>query len=365
MKVAYIVSSSYYIINMINLAINKHSGDYNVAYCLNHINESKEFFLRIKESGVFDEVYYMPKRIYINNTYKRFKQCFRAQRWLEKHLVKYKGKQLFDVIYSGSMTEIVTPLYQVSKNGNPFCKLIEVEDGLIYAVDYTDHYTWKSGVICKVLKRYYAQKEISAIMLYRPEMYVGKRLCGIEQMPRLLNSAEVKRCLNFVFGVCEEDYTRYLEYKFIFLGQAFEQKEMMDRNTYLYKIAKEVLKEKGLLLKPHPVQTNEQIKEMEEEDVVSRRSVSLEMIGININLSSKVLISMMSSAAFTSTVLFEQTPTLVLTYRLFREIWPKESINRIEKTVSEFKQQFKGAERKIFEPYDENEYLEILKSLSI
>ena len=345
-KVGFIIGSGYLLLSELDLALSKHIDDFKVAYILNHFIDSDKIYVNLKETGIFNKIFYLPVREYVTGNKYRAKQLFNARKWLKEHIPDYDYNSCFDKLYGGSQTELIYPLYQLAKKKNPKCEFYDVDDGCGIFCDYMDHYTFRSRLFCRLLRKHWVSKELAGVYMFWKDKYSGQSLYPILQLPDPIENSELFPCMNRIYEINKEKLAPFEQNRFFFLqtkGGYSKEDECCD-------IAREILGE-NLLVKPHPVTATGT------EPVDAK--LSMEVISLNCRLEEKVLIGVFSTGFFSCNMLFGKLPTIILLYKLTAKERNPKVKKWFDDSVKSYIDTF-HCEDRVFVPETMEEYKKIL-----
>lgn len=337
-KVAFIIGSGYLLISELAIAMELYPNEYKVAFILNHFKGSQQVYTRVKKTNVFEEVYYLPQRQIVYTNREKFKQCFGSKRWLRKHVNNYKDPGGYDIIIGGGMTELCTPLYQVSKRKKRNTQFFEVDDGAGFAADYIDAYTWKSKVVCSILRKHIPNKEMCGLYMFAKHRYIGNCNSTVYEIPDISTIPQIRDTLNYIYDIDEKIVQKVEEIQAFYLLSAHttgDDDTRYNAELDLIKKLEEKIPQK-IYVKKHPVNGTG--------DEEIRADIPMEILAMNCDMSQKVLISVFSTAGFASRVLWHSTFKSIFLFKLFRKELGEEKIMRYTEATEEIIEQYNCAQ---------------------
>lgn len=143
----------------------------------------------------------------------------------------------------------------------------------------------------------------------------------------------------------------------IFFDSAFhDASKLQTQDLYLRKIIETAENTNKICLKLHPSSDKTQYVEHKLSII---DNIPFEIVALNNSLNNKILISIFSSACFTPTLLFGETPIIVILYKLFSK--EHEIDNNVLQFIEKFKERYPNG--KFYLPENNDELVEIIKDL--
>lgn len=360
MKVAVVCCTPFHIFTTVHLMLTEFK-NYDVdVYISNHFNNSQEIFKKVKDLNIFDNCYYIKdKGQGVAHKGKLFKM------YISNNLNSFIDESLkeYDSIYIFAFSRFSVSLIENVKSKNKKTEVYFVEDGISTYTMSRDFSNSTTINIIKdirkiILKQHkFTVKDINGLMLYEPSIYQLNEMKNIIRIPKI--SDEEKSELNKYFDkIFKRDDNSLLDKsRFIYFDQSFNidgnpigEKELLQKIT-------ESLKDK-VLLKPHPRESQSKYNGLNV-NILANQSTPWEVVLLNVDLKSKVLITISSSAVFASKLILNEEPTIVLVYKLVKKIDYHNDV--FEKYITSISKTYKSG--RVLIPNTMEELHTILKAL--
>ena len=321
---------------------------------------------KLSETRIFRNVhlinvktrYYIGEENRFNKLSKSFKKIFNAV--FSRAIIRYLPNK--DVIYQNvfiSGPDLVTQLiYYHFHKINRQVSLNLFEEGIYtyYVFGRKPHKTrW---LISWILFHRYFWNDITTVYVYHKELVdnTAKKDVIIKQIPKPIidKPNDVLDVLNgfFVNDVIPSTFDK----RFIFLDTSFLNEEYERRQKEIVSLIKNIVGNDNLLIKLHP--RSDMYKYGDLKNVVKTRN-TLEMIGLKVDFTNSVFLSIYSSAAFGMKLMFDIEPFVILLYKLDETIRKEYSTFGIaEKIMQLYKSE------KFFMPENSDEVALIINDIS-
>lgn len=298
-----------------------YKGDNTDIIVSDHMNDFEGVATRIREQGIFREVYSIRSRDYVykpetfdNSVKAQIKRSLQPEKQMG-HIIRFRRK--YDVMIASNLDTITQLIFNVLKNdrrskvGNKDLKLYIFEDGIItYSRLFLSYYnecknksvSMKHRLFDKICNNEYIYGNITGMYLFNPELMMYKpdwELIPIKKIDK--NDDLFRRQLNYIFRYDQmnDSYDR----KIIFMEESLYigEKKRPDLEL-LNRIADEVGKE-NIMVKIHP-RNPENIFENEGYKTNKNTAIPWELILINNDFSDKRLITIGSSSVLNPVTVF-------------------------------------------------------------
>lgn len=358
MKVGFACVTGYHIFISYILANTLYKNDKKVIFLSNLMNGSNDIYKRLKESNVFEEVFFIEE----NHVESRFKN-YRYMRETFKR-IDYKGIEILHVftwgiIYSSYLSN------RISKS----TKIILTEDGLGTYFLAEEPLNIKDKVKNILFKDNLNFKEISEIYLFNKKLY-----SGVDKYRSFLRDIDIKhyfndeyfiektRCeLNFIFDL---DNKVKLNMSTIFFDQNISS--ILDKEKFLELFCKDI-NSKDIQVKLHHLHGNNHYVKYNFD--ILDTIIPWEVIYLNNNKKQLTYITYYSSAVFNSKVIFGTNDKIILLFDILdnnKEILQinnkgfKQDVKLMREYLDNFKLNYPEVE--VYVPKDFEELKEILNN---
>lgn len=180
--------------------------------------------------------------------------------------------------------------------------------------------------------------KITKVLLYEPHLAVRKdelKNCPLPKINR--GDTAFKAILNHVFDYQSPEQTA----DFIFLEQSFRAEGLKTNDISLMETCQKIVGPGRFFVKPHPRNSENVAFQMGLTRKYTER-IPWELFLLNEGLESKTILTVCSSAALTSRIVFGMDVNTVMLYQLFegKVLWKEDDI--LKKYLRKFQRQFSG-----------------------
>ncbi len=233
-----------------------------------------------------------------------------------KFVKSFLCREDYCVVYfcTNSITERLTRFYFLKKNTDVnFMMYDEGVASYLGVMEVVNRFP--ENIIRRLM---FGKKSLNTVFdryLYKPELYYGFNDTArghIKKIEPIDVKSEQLKIFNRIFCVDEGEQ---IDEKIIFLGTVPElalKKEAINKYNDIIKMLSNF---KNLIIKRHPADKSEKqsgVKYLEYSDK------PFEIIMANFDIESKVIISLSSTAAVTSKIIYDKEPVVILLYKLFK-----------------------------------------------
>lgn len=175
----------------------------------------------------------------------------------------------------------------------------------------------------------------------------------IIKMPGITN--EIKEILVSIYG-----YHKIPEEKYIFFSSCFYEDKYTTNEVEIAEHFAEVVGKENMIIKPHPRATYN-IYELRGFKTMSDRNVPWEIFLLNYRKDDKVLVSVCSTAIFSSAYIFNVPLTIILLKNYYRGNFRVYSSIELKQYLQNAEKYFNSNEKKCYIPKNDEQLIEILK----
>lgn len=230
-----------------------------------------------------------------------------------------KGK-LYNKLFITCMGLINTVFYSELSSQNPQLELFYYDEGIgIYCVPLIK-FSKHINLFLSIFRKKDYLKGIESLYAYYPDAVYANVEYSIQKIPPV-NPAK-KELFNSIFQYNKEA-DMYKHFRFIYLDQAFKKQLGIDvDNCFLLNYFVTITKNsEDYIIRKHPTRVPEDNEYNKINIAMSpKENTPWEVILLNMrDISSKILISINSTACITPKLLFDQEPYVILLYKLVPE----------------------------------------------
>ncbi len=282
----------------------------------NHMNGYKNIAQNIEKTGLFDSIYTVDSRSYVqhpNKEYKNFSDKILCYRFPEREIKRFiKLNSKYEQLFVSNYDRFSALLFDVLKRRNKKMIINIFEDGIAtYSTITRDYYNEINYInnkkikfiISCIFRKRLIQNNVDTMYLFNAEMSEWNPGCNLFEMKKInREDDEFRSIVNIIFDY--EKMTDTYEEKYIFFEESFyaEFKYMKDVEI-IEQIAAIVGKDK-LLIKIHPRNPENRFEKLGYK-TNKDTFVPWEVIAFNDKkLGSKCLISISSSSIITPNHVF-------------------------------------------------------------
>lgn len=300
--VLFYCATTFQLFNTLNLVINGgFQGDV-IDVMIDNASPLEQYIPALEQLGFFREVLqydYLSLQQEWKNM--NFAQRMKAsQKPLD--LVKYDwGERTYTDIYVANAWAAHKLIYYSLVQSKIYPKIHLYEDGTVsYAMRPFDNYETE-GIDHDFFKGYGYKKKIVELLIYQPDLFTGKILCPVNQLPRICReSEEIQKVYRTVYG-----YEELPKEKYIFFEEASIQDQYPCNDFELFEmVAKEVGKE-NIIVKRHPRNRVDRFSAAGYR-VMENQTIPWEVCLLQNDVSDKVLVTITSGATMTPQLIFEE-----------------------------------------------------------
>lgn len=328
----------YQVFNAVNFVTNDVEGSRGNTdiYIYHEFRNSEEISERIKKSGVFTHVYdidrYDKKRVWYSK-FNKVKRLMMPYSTIRKYL-----RADIDVRKQGYKTLVISGnnLFSVNMyNCIKDLKVYFIDDGNgSYFGDL--RYSGMTPIyrlFNKVFHRGPMSYKVEKFYVNNKEICKATICDTIVQLPSISCGSEVEEKLDFIFAY--KDNSVYTENRCIYLAQPFNDTEIGESAIAVDKKVLSAIKD-NVAVRVHPLQKHEDYMEYE----LDTTNNMWEMECAKQITESHILIGCFSTAQFTPKLIFNVEPTIVFTYKLYKNI----SVD-VEQTVERLREIYTNPEK--------------------
>lgn len=329
-------------------------------FILNHFESSNEVVDRLRSVQLFKNVEHVDcinfTEIFWNRSLKAYFFKVYSMFFYKKLVNKYFDfkNNTYEAIYFTYPDVIIQLAIKVLSMYNCDIKIHLYEDG---SGSYNSHII-SNSIYKKIFNRLFNHRKnidhYDSLMLLKPELYEGLINIPITKIPNIDGkNIKAKSIMNYVF---DYKYTFRINEEMIFFDQPWNSRYKLHEKINL--ILEKILIH-NYIIKLHPRSQSNLYKEFR---TYANNSILWEVLCMNNSIEDKILISYYSTASFTSKLLFDKEPIVILLYDLKElpenDIISEDTKKFIEKFISTYRDQ-----SKICIPQNINELNNYLKKL--
>ncbi|MGO1468955.1 MAG: polysialyltransferase family glycosyltransferase [Tissierella sp.] len=281
-------------------------------YILDHFDGAEEIARRIGKLDIFNDVIYVNCRVFSksfnqNRSLKFF--CRKISAYLKYKTIsekyfEFKNKE-YDEVYFTNPAIIIQIAIRKLYDKNKDIKINLYEDGIGgYSSDIITNSIYKK-IFNKTFGFDKTNDRYNNILVFKPNLYSGKTSIPIKKIP------DIDKTNKYLVDILNKtfDYNnKYnIEQNLILLDQPFNNDKL---NEKIKDIFEQFLND-DYIVKLHP-RTQKSIYDGFE--IYKTNSIPWEIICLNNNIEDKILISYLSTASFSSKLLFDKEPRLILLF---------------------------------------------------
>lgn len=360
MEVAFVCCTPYHIIMSFQLAKTKYKDFHKDIFICDHFENAYELYTNIKEQCMWRSVHFI--KDHDINYDKSFLKHKKANMFFKNGLSYFLGtefKPKYNELCVFTHNIFSKILYSNVVKYNPKLNFNFVEEGTsTYTLTYRD--TFKNRIInnsMKVLnKKIFSNKDISNILLFKPELYSGnldKNIMKLSEIDKNDNWIKQKTNEVFKYDLFEIPYKNH---KFIYFDQTISKdgEIPIDEKQILIQMLTN-MKDESLIVKLHPRDSKEKYKG-EFTKVHSDGNLPWELIYLNEDLEENVLITIRSSSVFTPKIMFNKENTIILLYKIagIKDEVYKSFVDKVKKIY---------IEDKVYIPETWDEFRQVLRDI--
>jgi hypothetical protein len=308
--------------NAVNIALTILNDEIIDLYVLDHSPECYRYYLILKESKVFKQVYFLKtretyslkKKNKVSNLLSYRKKAFNALNYkrLENNIPNKEScyESIF-VAYPDLPTQII---YYYFKKQNFEVKFNLFEDGIYTYNALNKKDSWLRVRFSRMVFGSYVLEDCKSVYAYKPN-FVNIKNKGIERLkiPEMKKSKDHGfEIINKLMGF-DESHIEYLSNKCIFFDQPFGFDEIMKQQSKLLKIICEIMGPENVGVKIHP-RTQENL--YQDTCNVINIKIPFEILELNFDINNIILISVLSTACLNPKIVFNEEPYVILLYKL-------------------------------------------------
>lgn len=319
MKNAFVCCTPFHILVSLHLVESVYKDTENDIFISDHFSSAYEVYQRLEKSGKFHSVYYVrDKEISYDKSFfrlRKFKNLWKrnSSSVLDNFISEPKYDEVFLYTYS-YFSVLLADLCKSKFQSN----INMVEEGIMtyslgnYRSDFIKSILNK---FLRIFDRFYLNYDgLDSVYLFSKDLYSGKRVKKIKEIPNIPVESNFKNMINDIFNY--EPQSEYNNSKIIFFDQSFSQ----DGNTSevennVLQILLEHCDKGNVLIKLHPRDKPDKFG-----DNISFRinnaNYPWEVVYLNENIDNHILLAVSSSALFTPKIIYGAEPKIVLLYKL-------------------------------------------------
>ena len=346
--VAFFCSTPYQILLAINIRLTILKDKAVDIYVLNHFQESEIVVNKLISLCIFNKVEHVNclkfnQALSLNICKKAYERLwiYTFYRKIVERFFQFE-EITYDDIYLTCPDIIIHLAIKYLWNRNRKVKIHIYEDGTGGYCSSVLNNSIKRKLFNRILGQEMVIDRYDSILVFRPELYSSINNIPIVKIPDIdPNNRQLTDVINVVFGYKDEykidEDIIFLETPINFLIYGLEER--------LKAIAEEVLID-NYIVKLHPRSTTELYSNF---NLYKNSTVPWEVICLNNNVENKILMSFFSTAQFSSKIIFDQEPAIILLFNL-KDLIPNNIFGEDEKRfVHKFYETYRD-KSKIFIP---------------
>lgn len=321
MKIGFICSTPYHIILSFHLSKILHIDQKDI-FIANHFNNASLITEKIGEIQHFNNVFFVDDGDMTSSSIMmKIKRFIRFLKMDFSSVISNKVIPNYDTLYVFSQTNITKMMVSHCLTNNSNLNIHLLEDGIETYIASTVTKDQKIKIwIDKIIKlfgrRYFNYNLVHSINLFEPGLYIGNLVKKVCRLPSIdWNDENLKTILNSIFLYKKNDL--YHNTDFIYFEQCFSRatNNKIDEKMFLKTILN-YIPHSRLLIKLHPLDDINKYQENNIQNIVCE-NFPWEIIYFNENLRDKILITVHSTAVFSTKILFNQEHNIIFLYKIF------------------------------------------------
>lgn len=332
-------------------------------FIVNEYQDAENDYKQVIQSGFFQHVYLLKTakistRKMIKKVLNVITRTIIPKRFITKNIIEGEenGNDFFyDHAYFSSFSPYALALLNINKQ----LKIDLMEDGLGTYIG--EHFSGEQSRIHRIINKLTGigneQKKVESVFLYRPDLVLSKLPCNVNKLPSISrNDSSLLNKYKEVFRFENEEYRK----PFIVLSERMEGLNLpqFDLYAYLFKaFEKAGIARNKICYRLHPAEKTDHYKNR---TIVEPREM-WELLCLNYINDNSVLITVISTAAFSPSRIFKTEPVVILLFRVVGITG--EMLENAEKLAESLKQSYNNKER-IIVPNSIDELIEKLVCLN-
>jgi hypothetical protein len=320
--ILFVCSTPLQIMNMLNLSLTDFKDEIIDVYILDHSPECYKYYCILKESKLFNNIYFLNTKdayqVKKKNKFVNFlgsaKKAYNAlnYRYLECKIPNKSA--IYDTVFIAYPDLPAQIIYYYFKKNNNNIKLYLYDDGI-----YTYNALNKNSNPLRVL---YSKKifgsyildDCKGIFAYNPDFVETGKHCVEKHKIQKMEKGNTKYVdiINNSLGF-KEEYLEYLDNSCIFFDQPFGFDNIMEQQRKLLTLVSKSFGPNKTGVKIHPRTHDDLYADIC--NVIDLR-LPYEVLQLNSNKEDNVLISIFSTACLFPKIIFNEEPFVILLYKL-------------------------------------------------
>lgn len=356
--IAFIAWTPLHVINILNTKLTYYADSEADLYIYDEFNGAHQVYQNILNEDIFRNIYLVDHKKIGNKYISKLNVLFNVNR-----MIKLDKKINYDIIFTQGGNYFLKILYGQAKKNNPNVELKYIEDGLATYLNVTLLNT--SALRRKIMNLINPYSmflaEISEYYLYEPKLTNIDQSFPLKRLPVIKKEGILYEQLKRIFGLSfkEEKISNTL----LFLDQPLERDDYQINEDNILNLVKEYSLDKNFLVKLHP-RTSADRYGLDTE--IFKTDLPLELCFLAYDLRNTVIVSCISTASFTPSMIFGLENEVILLSEMVRN--DREFSSEDERTqkvligVSEFYERYRTiGYQNVLMPKDIRELKSILR----